>query len=85
MSDVHDDDLETEALRLADEARKPIRRVRPRLARALWGRADGASVEVMTLCVVDLPTAMFRRALAAPDVSSSLSLARHGGGRLGAC
>jgi hypothetical protein len=26
-----------------------------------------------------------RRALAAPDVSSSLSLARHGGGRLAAC
>ncbi|NUP81312.1 MAG: TetR/AcrR family transcriptional regulator, partial [Nonomuraea sp.] len=38
-----------------------------RLARALWGRGDGASVEVMTLCVVDLPTAVFRRALTGPD------------------
>lgn len=43
MSDTADDDLETEALRLADEARKPIRRVRPRLARAL---AAGEDMEV---------------------------------------
>jgi pimeloyl-ACP methyl ester carboxylesterase len=45
MSDLHDDDLETEALRLAEEARKPIRRVRPRLARAL---TRGEDVEVET-------------------------------------
>ncbi|MEU7855499.1 helix-turn-helix domain-containing protein [Nonomuraea sp. NPDC049141] len=38
-----------------------------RLARGLWGRADGASVEVITLCVVDLPTAVFRRALTEPS------------------
>lgn len=38
-----------------------------RLARALWDRGDGASVEVMTLCVVDLPTAVFRRALTGPE------------------
>ncbi|MER7498872.1 helix-turn-helix domain-containing protein [Nonomuraea pusilla] len=37
-----------------------------RLSRALWGRADGASVEVVTLCLVDLPTAVFRRALTEP-------------------
>ncbi|GAA4158099.1 helix-turn-helix domain-containing protein [Actinomadura keratinilytica] len=37
-----------------------------RLARGLWGRADAAAVEVVTLCVVDLPTAAFRRALTAP-------------------
>lgn len=37
-----------------------------RLARALWGRADGPSVAVMTMCVVDLPTALFRRALTGP-------------------
>jgi AcrR family transcriptional regulator len=43
-----------------------------RLARALWGRADGAGVEVVTLCVVDLPTAMFRRALAAPSTDGLL-------------
>ncbi|MDR3512810.1 MAG: alpha/beta hydrolase [Caulobacteraceae bacterium] len=45
MSDLHDDDLETEALRLADEARRPKRRVRPRLARAL---SRGEDVEVDT-------------------------------------
>ncbi|NUW42535.1 TetR/AcrR family transcriptional regulator [Nonomuraea rhodomycinica] len=37
-----------------------------RLARGLWGRADGPGVEVVTLCVVDLPTAVFRRALTQP-------------------
>jgi len=45
MSDTADDDLETEALRLADEARRPTRRVRPRLARAL---ANGEDLEVET-------------------------------------
>jgi pimeloyl-ACP methyl ester carboxylesterase len=45
MSDLHDDDIETEALRLADEARRPKRRVRPRLARAL---SRGEDVEVDT-------------------------------------
>ncbi|WP_248962053.1 helix-turn-helix domain-containing protein [Sphaerisporangium perillae] len=43
-----------------------------RLARALWGRADGASVEVVTLCVVDLPTAVFRRALTAPSMDGGV-------------
>ncbi|MFB4320508.1 TetR/AcrR family transcriptional regulator [Actinomadura sp. 21ATH] len=37
-----------------------------RLARGLWGRADAAAVAVITLCVVDLPTAAFRRPLTAP-------------------
>ncbi|GIH78269.1 TetR family transcriptional regulator [Planobispora longispora] len=37
-----------------------------RLARGMWGRADAAAVAVITLCVVDLPTAAFRRALTAP-------------------
>ncbi|MEV6159527.1 helix-turn-helix domain-containing protein [Nonomuraea sp. NPDC052129] len=39
-----------------------------RLSRALWDRADRAGVEVMTLCVVDLPTAVFRRTLTEPSV-----------------
>ncbi|MYS80948.1 TetR/AcrR family transcriptional regulator [Embleya scabrispora] len=39
-----------------------------RLARGMWGRADGPSVEVVTLCVVDLPTAVFRRELTGPAV-----------------
>lgn len=45
MSDLHDDDLETEAQRLAEDARRPQRRVRPRLARAL---SRGEDVEVQT-------------------------------------
>jgi len=45
MSDTFDDELEAEAQRLAENARRPIRRVRPRLARAL---ADGEDLEVPT-------------------------------------
>jgi pimeloyl-ACP methyl ester carboxylesterase len=45
MSDLQNDDLEAEAQRLAEDARKPQRRVRPRLARAL---ARGEDVEVET-------------------------------------
>lgn len=45
MSELHDDELEAEAQRLADDARKPIRRVRPRLARAL---TRGEDMEVET-------------------------------------
>jgi pimeloyl-ACP methyl ester carboxylesterase len=44
MSDLQDDDLENEAQRLAEEARKPIRRVRPRLAQALR-RGEDREVE----------------------------------------
>ncbi|WP_414945050.1 TetR family transcriptional regulator [Amycolatopsis sp. cmx-11-32] len=33
-----------------------------RLADRLWGRRDAQAVEVLTTCVVDLPTALFRRA-----------------------
>ncbi|MFX0577095.1 TetR/AcrR family transcriptional regulator [Nocardia nepalensis] len=32
-----------------------------RLARALWGRGDAAAVDVITTCVVDLPTAILLR------------------------
>ena len=34
-----------------------------RLSRGMWDRRDAAAVEVMTTCVVDLPTAFFRRGL----------------------
>jgi AcrR family transcriptional regulator len=34
-----------------------------RLSKAMWGRRDALAVEVMTTCVVDLPAALFRRAL----------------------
>jgi AcrR family transcriptional regulator len=32
-----------------------------RLARAMWGRGDAAAVDVITTCVVDLPTAILLR------------------------
>jgi hypothetical protein len=34
-----------------------------RLSLQLWDRRDAAAVDVLTICVVDLPTALFRRAL----------------------
>jgi len=40
-----------------------------RLSLLLWDRRDGAAVEVLTTCVVDLPTALYRRALATGLVS----------------
>ncbi|MFI6519727.1 helix-turn-helix domain-containing protein [Spirillospora sp. NPDC050679] len=55
--------------RLADDLLALDRRLLDllsRLARGLWGRADAAAVAVITLCVVDLPTAAFRRPLTAP-------------------
>ena len=39
-----------------------------RLSLMLWDRRDGAAVEVLTTCVVDLPTALYRRALATGPV-----------------
>ncbi|RCW46826.1 TetR family transcriptional regulator [Halopolyspora algeriensis] len=43
--------------------RRLVSEVLCRLASALWGRRDGPSAEVITTCVVDLPTALLRRAL----------------------
>lgn len=46
------------------------------LACGLWGRADAAAVAVITLCVVDLPTAAFRRSLiTAPAADEAVSAA----------
>lgn len=45
-----------------------------RLASALWARRDGPSVEVMTTCVVDLPTAILRRTLAQPDIDGAVRI-----------
>jgi len=39
-----------------------------RLTRLMWDRRDGAAVEVLTTCVVDLPTALFKRAVSAPSI-----------------
>ncbi|WP_328610868.1 TetR/AcrR family transcriptional regulator [Amycolatopsis sp. NBC_00345] len=44
---------------------KRLVRLLVRLARELWQRGDGAAVEVITTCVVDLPTALLKRDLAA--------------------
>jgi AcrR family transcriptional regulator len=52
---------------LLDLDRQLVSSVLCRLANSLWGRRDGPSVEVVTTCVVDLPTALFRRALAELD------------------
>ncbi|WP_410603101.1 TetR/AcrR family transcriptional regulator [Amycolatopsis sp. lyj-90] len=37
------------------------------LAERLWDRCDSQAVEVLTTCVVDLPTALFRRAFTAGE------------------
>ncbi|WP_329050295.1 TetR/AcrR family transcriptional regulator [Amycolatopsis sp. NBC_01488] len=46
-----------------------------RLARGLWDRGDGLAVEVITTCVVDLPTAFFRRDITDPLVRDRLAAA----------
>lgn len=48
-----------------------------RLARRLWGRRDRRAVDVLTLCVVDLPTAILldRDRLADPDARTRLRAA----------
>ncbi|WIY02400.1 TetR/AcrR family transcriptional regulator [Amycolatopsis mongoliensis] len=46
-----------------------------RLARGLWDRGDGLAVEVITTCVVDLPTAFFRRDITDPLVRERLAAA----------
>lgn len=52
---------------LLDLDRQLVSSVLCRLATSLWGRRDDPSVGVVTTCVVDLPTALFRRALAELD------------------
>lgn len=47
-----------------------------RLALRLWDRRDAQAVEVLTTCVVDLPTALFRRAFAAGEPISEDSRIR---------
>jgi AcrR family transcriptional regulator len=58
-----------------------------RLARALWQRGDAAAVEVVTVCVVDLPTGLLRRHLRGevpPDTERHLHAAVEGILALGA-
>lgn len=60
---------------LIDLDRRLVSEVLRRLAWALWGRRDGPSVEVITTCVVDLPTALLRRAVtdSAADGTTQIS------------
>jgi hypothetical protein len=43
-----------------------------RLSLLMWDRRDGLAVEVITTCVVDLPTALFRRV--SPHISTDTRL-----------
>ncbi|WP_433730607.1 TetR/AcrR family transcriptional regulator [Actinoplanes sp. CA-051413] len=43
-----------------------------RLAELLWDRRDRYAVEIVTTCVVDLPTALFRRALTGPSADGTV-------------
>ena len=43
-----------------------------RLAQLVWDRRDRHVVEVVTTCVVDLPTALFRRALTGPSADGAV-------------
>jgi len=61
-----------EALHAVD---KRLVAVLVRLARQLWDRGDGLAVEVITTCVVDLPTAFFRRDITDPLVRERLAAA----------
>ncbi|MBB5852196.1 TetR/AcrR family transcriptional regulator [Amycolatopsis umgeniensis] len=49
------------------------------LSERLWGRPDAQAVEVLTTCVVDLPTALFRRAFTAGEPISEDSRLRLAG------
>ncbi|WP_406692280.1 helix-turn-helix domain-containing protein [Saccharopolyspora sp. ID03-671] len=51
---------------LLDLDRRLVSEVLRRLATELWGRGDGGAVDVITTCVVDLPTALLRRAFDQP-------------------
>jgi AcrR family transcriptional regulator len=42
-----------------------------RLTRLVWNRQDGAAVEVLTTCVVELPTALFRRSFSGPMIEGA--------------
>ncbi|MFC7342336.1 TetR/AcrR family transcriptional regulator [Saccharopolyspora griseoalba] len=54
--------------------RRLVSEVLCRLATAMWDRRDGPSVEVITTCVVDLPTALLRRALGQVTADGSVQI-----------
>lgn len=54
--------------------RRLVSEVLCRLAWALWGRRDGPGVEVITTCVVDLPTALLRRAVTDPAADGTAQI-----------
>ena len=54
--------------------RRLVSEVLCRLSTAMWGRQDGPSVEVITTCVVDLPTALLRRPLRQVDADGAVRI-----------
>ncbi|RRO19226.1 TetR/AcrR family transcriptional regulator [Saccharopolyspora rhizosphaerae] len=69
---------------LLDLDRRLVSEVLCRLAVALWGRRDDETVEVMTTCVVDLPTALLRRAFHQPGPDGSVRISADRRARLAA-
>ena len=61
---VHGPQLPNELAEALHALDKRLIRLLVRLARQLWDRGDGPAVEVVTACVVDLPTALLHRDLA---------------------
>lgn len=62
--------------------RRLVSEVLARLASALWGRRDAPSVEVVTTCVVDLPTALLHRAFSQAAVDIPVQITADVRGRL---
>lgn len=54
--------------------RRLVSEVLRRLSTVMWGRQDGPSVEVITTCVVDLPTALLRRPLRQVDADGAVRI-----------
>lgn len=75
------DDLADALLRLDGRL---VSEVLCRLTSALWDRKDAASVEVMTTCVVDLPTALLGRALGQDTADGTVQITAEVRGRLAA-
>lgn len=56
-----DDDLPDDVRAELDAIQRALIDLMKRLARQLWGRADARAVDTITLCLVDLPTAVLLR------------------------
>ncbi|MCU1643853.1 MAG: hypothetical protein JWN03_4128 [Nocardia sp.] len=74
---LDDEDLSDPVREALDVPQRALIALMKRLARELWGRADGAAVDVLTICLVDLPTAILieRDRFAAPLAREQLRAA----------